>query len=92
MINPARLRPLKVNELIVISFTKTVSKYNTKILVKVEKSPSVKRLSGKLMRLNTGFRIKRINVRTIPPTKSVKSPFSICTPCTSLGSKYKEKV
>jgi len=71
----------------VISGTRIVSKYKMNALVIIEKSPRVTILTGKLMILRIGLRIKNMRARTTAPIRRVCIPPSMVNPGTICGMK-----
>jgi len=57
------------------------------VFVKIEKSPSVRAFTGKLMILRIGFKIRNINARRTAPISNVTKPPSIVNPGTICGMK-----
>jgi hypothetical protein len=85
IINPPISAPPNLYAWIIIPFTKTVSRYRTKELVKIEKRPSVITLNGKLMMSNRGLTMSIISVSITPAKISVPMPPARVTPGTTYG-------
>ena len=77
--------PSNMKAFTLIFGTNTVRRYKITTFVSAEKSPNVRMLRGRLIRLTTGFIIKSIIVRTNPPIRSVGNPPTILTPDTIKG-------
>lgn len=72
--NPKKEKPGKVNEVMVMLVTKTVSKQKIIALIKKENSPRVTRLRGREIIFKTGFTIKKSKDKESPPAIQVKKP------------------
>jgi len=73
----------------VIFDTRIVRRYTIKALVIIEKSPSVSILTGKLIILRIGFKMRNIRASTTAPISIVVKPPSIVKPGTICGMKYR---
>jgi hypothetical protein len=58
-----------VKGMMVIPVITIVNRYIIKPFVKTEKSPSVRRLIGKLIKFRIGFITRNMNVRPAPPMR-----------------------
>ena len=88
---PAYENPGKTKGTIFISGTNMVKRRSKIILLKKEKSPSVRILSGREIILRMGFTITNITERTVPPKRNVGIPPEILTPASTWESANREK-